>query len=69
MSAEGHRYLTTEEAADIARRSPNAMRKLRLRKKGPKARNVDGRVLYARTDLLAWLETEPAPRPRRRKTT
>jgi hypothetical protein len=61
-------YLTIEEAAPIARRTPNAMRKLRLRGKGPRVRKIDGRLVIKRTDLLAWLEGETAPTPRRHKT-
>jgi len=54
------RYLTIEEAAVVARRTPNAMRKLRIRGKGPRVRKIDGRLVFARADLLAWLDGEAA---------
>jgi hypothetical protein len=61
-------YLTIDEAAAIARRTPNAMRKLRVREKGPRVRKIDGRLVIERNDLLAWLEGTKTPTPKRRKT-
>jgi hypothetical protein len=47
---------TVAEAAAYVRRSPNALRILRHRRRGPRSFIRDGRVLYYTADLKAWLE-------------
>lgn len=49
------RYLTVEEAAPIAKRTPQALRMLRHKGKGPKFRKVDGRLLVSEAELHRWL--------------
>jgi Ser/Thr protein kinase RdoA (MazF antagonist) len=49
------RFYTVEEAAEVARRTPKAMRQLRARGQGPTFRKIDGRLLVAAADLQAWL--------------
>jgi hypothetical protein len=46
---------TLEEAAVIARRTPTAMRQLRIKGRGPRFRKVDGRLLVSASDLHNWL--------------
>lgn len=47
--------LTIKEAAVYCRRSPNAMKILRHRRKGPDSFLKAGRIYYYRHDLDAWL--------------
>lgn len=47
--------MTTPEAALYCRRSPNAMKILRHRRKGPKSFKRDGRIYYYRAALDDWL--------------
>jgi hypothetical protein len=47
--------LTTKEAAVYCRRTPNAMKILRHRRKGPKSFEQGGRIYYYRSALDAWL--------------
>lgn len=49
------RLYDIDEAARIACRTPKAMRNLRARGRGPKFRNVDGRLLVTEADLADWL--------------
>jgi hypothetical protein len=51
-------WLTVEEAAVIAKRTPMALRQLRHKGKGPKFRKVDGRLLVSEADLHRWLSGE-----------
>lgn len=51
-------FLTVDEAAVLARRTPEAMRQLRKRNKGPKFIDVDGKLLIERTALYAWMRGE-----------
>jgi hypothetical protein len=48
-------YLTLEEAAVEARRSVNAMYQLRAKKRGPRFRKIDGRLIVSRIDFDAWM--------------
>ena len=54
-------FLVIGEAAAVARRTEDAMHALRRRKRGPRAQVVDGRLLYRKADLVAWLSGEDAP--------
>jgi hypothetical protein len=53
-------WYTLDESAAIARRTPNAMRQLRVKGRGPRVRKVDGRLMVSGTDLQAWLRGEDA---------
>ena len=55
------RWLTVDEAAPIAKRSPQALYMLRHKGKGPKFRKVDGRLLVSEADLHRWLSGEDEP--------
>jgi transcriptional regulator GlxA family with amidase domain len=59
-TAESDTYLTTAEAAQLVRLSPRTLERLRLQGSGPRylkaGRGKKARVLYRRTDLVAWLE-------------
>lgn len=63
-SAELPLFLTVKEAAEVARRSPDAMYWMRSETKrtgvqhGPRWRKRDGRLLVHRDDLIAWLSGE-----------
>jgi excisionase family DNA binding protein len=50
------RLLTTEEVADLLRTSPSTVRYWRHLGKGPRGRRPGRRVLYAESDVQAWLE-------------
>ena len=50
-----HTWYTLEEAAEIARRTPKAMRQLRARGLGPPFRKTTGRLLVRADELEAWL--------------
>lgn len=47
--------MTTPEVATLCRTSPETVRYWRHIGKGPKSFKVGRRVLYAREDVLAWL--------------
>jgi hypothetical protein len=49
------RWLTVDEAALIAKRSPLALRMLRFKGRGPNFRKVDGRLRVSIEDLDLWL--------------
>ena len=55
-----HEYLTTEEAAELLRTPVNTLYVWRHKKIGPPARRVGRRLLYPRTELLAWLNDDTA---------
>ena len=50
-------YALPHEVASVSRRTENALALLRAQKppRGPKFTKVDGRVLYRKTDVIAWL--------------
>lgn len=48
--------MNVKEAAAYVRRSPNALRILRHRRRGPRSFICDGLILYYTADLKAWLE-------------
>lgn len=49
-------YMTTAEVADLCRTSSETVRYWRHVAKGPPSFKVGRRVLYARADVVAWLE-------------
>lgn len=49
-------YLTTDEVADLLRTTPETVRYWRHIKKGPRSFKVGRRVLYARDDVVAFIE-------------
>jgi hypothetical protein len=51
-------YLTTKEAAALARKPVETMRYYRWCDKGPKSFKLGRTVLYERADVLAWIEAE-----------
>ena len=46
---------TVEEAATLSRRSERALYQLRGKGRGPKFKNIDGRLLVSEADLADWL--------------
>lgn len=56
-------YLIPAEAAALIRQSKGALSRLRMRGDGPPFLKVGAKILYAKTDVIAWLET------RRRRST
>jgi hypothetical protein len=48
-------FYTLDEAAEISRRSSNAMRLLRTKGRGPKFVKVDGRLVVSAEELDRWL--------------
>lgn len=48
-------YMTTEEVAELLRTSPETVRFWRTRGRGPKSFRVGRRVLYARSDVEAFI--------------
>jgi predicted DNA-binding transcriptional regulator AlpA len=70
MNAYGKPHLRTPEAADYLGLSASTMEKMRLRGDGPRYAKLGRLVIYAITDLDAWvevrkrtstLETRPTP--------
>ncbi|MES5814422.1 helix-turn-helix domain-containing protein [Pseudoxanthomonas sp. Soil82] len=49
--------LTTKQAADWLRRSDATLKRWRRMRIGPPFFTVNGRVLYSKTQLQAWVET------------
>lgn len=49
------RYLTTEELAELARTTSATCRYWRHVGKGPRSFKLGRRVLYAESDVLAWI--------------
>ena len=73
MDDDTHRYLTTQDVADLLRTSPSSVRWWRAVGYGPPGIKVGRRVLYRSADVTAWLgrlEADPSravePVPRRR---
>ena len=50
------KLLTINEAAELLRRTPAALRYLRHAGKGPKSALVAGRVMYLEADVNAYIE-------------
>ena len=50
--------LTTAEVAKLCRISPETVRYWRFIGEGPPSAKVGRRVLYRRTDVLAWLDAK-----------
>lgn len=61
--AEGHGqddvYLTIDEVAAVIRSTPAAIYQMRRRGQGPPARRPGARLLFRRSELLAWLDAQP----------
>jgi len=51
-------YLNSQEAGELIRRSPGAVRNLVLRKQIP-FRKVAGRLVFLRSELERWVERSP----------
>lgn len=51
-------HYTLEEAAAISKRTPQAMRQLRVKGRGPRFVKVDGRLLVSASELQRWLSGE-----------
>ena len=49
------RFLTTDEAADLVRMTPNTLRKMRCSGRGPRYSKAGSRCLYSLASILAWL--------------
>lgn len=49
-------YMTTQEVAELFRRSPESVRYWRHVGKGPRSFKIGRRVLYARSDVEAYIE-------------
>jgi hypothetical protein len=49
-------YLTTVEFAAMVRKTPNAILLMRSRGTAPPAYEVNGRLLWKRSDVVAWVE-------------
>jgi excisionase family DNA binding protein len=58
-------YLTIEEAAALIRSTPAAIYQMRRRGQGPPARRPGARLLFRRSELLAWLDAQPDGRSAR----
>jgi len=59
----GSQYLTTRELALELRKSPDAVRMMRHRGEGPRGVRIGRNVLYATSDVIAWLEAKAAGDP------
>jgi predicted DNA-binding transcriptional regulator AlpA len=51
-------YLTPNEVAALTRASVDTLRYWRHLGRGPRSFKLGRRVVYARTDVLAWIEEE-----------
>jgi hypothetical protein len=67
-------FLAEEQAAEIVQAKKQTLRAWRVRRKGPPFYKLNGRVLYKREDLEAWIEGcrvvpgERKPKNRRGRT-
>jgi hypothetical protein len=52
-------YMDVEETADLLRRPVGTLRQWRVRRFGPPARLIGGRLLYKRADVVDWIESQP----------
>lgn len=50
--------MTLEEAAVFLRKSPAQMRWMRHAGTGPRSAKVGGRVMYRKSDVLAWIDAQ-----------
>ncbi|WP_096906995.1 helix-turn-helix domain-containing protein [Dietzia sp. WMMA184] len=55
-TVEAPELWTPQQAADYLLTTPNALRLLRAKKRGPKYVKAGHRVLYRAQDVLDWLE-------------
>lgn len=53
-AAAGRPFLTRAEAADLLRVHAKTMERWAFEGSGPRFRRHNGRVVYARDDLMAW---------------
>lgn len=51
-------YIDAQETADLIRRPASTLAYWRHRGEGPRYAKVGRRVLYRRSDVLAWLESQ-----------
>jgi len=58
MSTESLTLLTTEEASKLVRLARRTLEGLRVRGGGPVFRKLAGRVFYAESDLVAWVDSQ-----------
>jgi hypothetical protein len=58
VSSDDPEYMTTEEVAALTRRSIDTVRWWRTTRKGPQGFKVGRRVLYRRTEVLAWIAAQ-----------
>lgn len=56
-------FRTTRELARMLRRSPEAIRSMRHRGKGPVGQRIGRQVLYHVSDIEAWLKAQRAADP------
>lgn len=49
-------YLTVEELADLIRTKPESIYAMRADGRAPHATRPAGRLLFARADVIAWLD-------------
>mgnify|MGYP001150037302 CR=1 FL=1 len=61
-------FLTVEEAAAVMRMAKRTLDNHRWKNTGPKFRRHGGRVVYRRSDLLAWSEQRAARTATREKS-
>lgn len=57
MSTESLTLLTTTEASMFVRLATRTLEGLRVRGGGPVFRKLAGRVFYAESDLVAWVDS------------
>lgn len=50
--------MTLEEVAEMLRKSPAQIRWMRHNGSGPKSAKIAGRVMYRRSDVLAWVDAQ-----------
>ncbi len=54
------KFMTTDEVATLVRSTPQTVKWWRHVKQGPTWFRIGRRVLYAETDVLAWLDAQRA---------
>lgn len=60
-------FLTITEAAQLLRVNRRTLDNLRWKGTGPRFRRHGGRIIYHRSELLAWSEQRQASQARRRR--
>ena len=50
--------LTIEEAAEMLRSTKGTLRRWRYERSGPPSAKIGNRVMYRRSDLIAWLDEQ-----------